>query len=119
MSLKPDQPPRIVESTQVEAYEDIKPSLPAIRQAVLVALASYHSARHHWPTANELFEFMRARGSLVPLNSVRSRLTELFHAKEVVKSEKRPCTSSISSKNMLTWSLPPRNLTLFDTKGDL
>lgn len=100
-------PTRATELTSVEAYREIDPTLAQRERAVLLGLERYHQRRGIWPTAYELYEFMReaAIGGVRDLNSVRPRLTAL-KAQAIVFNAPGRRRCGVTGKAALTWCLP-------------
>ncbi len=95
-----------VQPTSHAAYDEIRPELASRELLVLAALRRYEQHHRAWPTAYELFEFMKRLQLATDLNSVRPRLTAL-RAKEQVfnPSVKRHC--GVTGKRAFTWAITP------------
>jgi hypothetical protein len=105
--------PRATEVTSCESYREIEPTLAERERAVLLGLERYRHGHRDWPTAYELFEFMKtaAIGRVHDLNDVRPRLTALKqrpHPLVFNGAVKRKCL--VTGKAALTWELPPLKL---------
>lgn len=98
-----DSPQTGVASTSLEAYAGLRGSLPECEAAVLIGLRRYVAVHHHAPTAYELFQFMASEHSAVDLNSVRPRITSLYHKGTLTRGTKRACR--ITNKSAYTWAI--------------
>lgn len=98
--LEPDPPVKRVQTTSVQAYREIAPTLPEREALVLAGMQDCAPM-----TAYELFRLMEADGladdGLFDLNAVRPRLTSLEAKGLVEKGEKRVCR--ITGKTAFTW----------------
>lgn len=105
-------PSRATQLTSCEAYWGVVESTRAQRErAVLLGLERCHQGTGRWPTAYELFEYMRETGigGVKDLNSVRPRLTALKGQHLVFnEADKRPCR--VTGISALTWRLPDGKL---------
>lgn len=94
-----------IRDTTLEAFREVVTTLAFRERAALVGLTNYIAMNHAFPTAYELYEYMKAKGDAFDINSVRPRLTGLCDRGAVVMNEqKRKCT--VSGKSAHTWRLP-------------
>jgi len=92
------------QTSSLAVYEEIGADLARREGLVLDGLEAYHRRRYAWPTAYELFTWMRLEGfDVADLNSVRPRLTALREAHRVWNPGKRPCT--VTGKLALVWQI--------------
>lgn len=97
-------PVKRVRDTSIEAFKEVLETLGHRNRTVLVGLNNYIAKVQVCPTAYELFEWLKLRGEVRDLNSVRPRLTNLCEMGMVVMTTKRKCT--VTGKTVYAWRLP-------------
>lgn len=93
-----------VQATSLEAYRQLRTTLPVHHARVVAGLEAFYRRHHQWPTAYELYDHMKREGTASDLNDVRPRLTELREKRVVDNpSEKRRC--HMTTKRAFLWRL--------------
>jgi hypothetical protein len=117
------RPWRLTRATTKAAWYAVRGQLTEHEQAVFWGLLAYWNRHQAWPTAYELFEFLRACRARTPrhpryrlihdINNVRPRLTGMNQRDPaiVVTGPARVCTSQRareagSTLEVLTWRAP-------------
>jgi hypothetical protein len=94
-----------VQDTSRAAFALITPTLGDRQQVVLQALLDFHRNCRSWPTAYELFAWMRQRHLAKDINDVRPRLTELRDERHAVATEQKKRRCGVTGRSAFTWQV--------------